>query len=60
MKSLQKTNNKITYEAPAIIYEGQLTARAGSLSPDIGGAPGTNNGGADTGIVNPGDLFGNG
>lgn len=59
MKTSQTSKSKLVYETPAIIYEGKLTARAGSLAPDHGSATGNNSGGVDTGIVEPGDLFGN-
>lgn len=41
------------YEAPAIIYKGTITTRAGSFDP--GGAPG----GSAEGAVDPADLFSN-
>jgi hypothetical protein len=42
-------SKKNTYEAPAIIYQGIITTRAGS---NIGA-------GSGEGIVDPADLFGN-
>lgn len=52
-KQKPKTSNmpkqRIAYVTPAVIYEGQITARAGSV---IGDKP-------DGGAVDPTDLFGN-
>ena len=42
-------DNQHTYEAPAIIYEGVITTRAGS--PLGGDGDGT--------VIDPADLFGN-
>ncbi len=32
----QEERQRLPYEAPAIIYEGELTTRAGSLTPGSG------------------------
>lgn len=47
----QKNTNKqrVPYSVPAVIYEGKITARAGTV---IGDKP-------DGGAVDPTDLFGN-
>jgi len=52
MVTEEKQENKLPYVSPAIVYEGLITARAGSLSPDVG-VPG-----GDEAGVNPVDLFG--
>lgn len=45
----QEENDRLPYEAPAIIYEGELTTRAGSRIP-----------GSDVDFdVDPAKLFGN-
>jgi len=45
--SQQETRDREAYEAPQIIYEGELTTRAGTVNPNpISG-------------VDPADLFGN-
>lgn len=43
----QEQPERVPYEAPTIIYEGQITTRAGTPEP-------SNQGGVD-----PADLFGN-
>ena len=45
-------NEKITYEAPAIIYKGLITTRAGSPTGDPSGSGESS--------VDPADLFGDG
>ncbi len=45
----QETRERVPYEAPAIVYEGELTTRAGTPIPVQG---------PDSG-VDPADLFGN-
>ena len=47
-----EVNKKSRYEAPAIIYEGVITTRAGSVINSIFNP--------DERQVDPGDLFGNG
>ena len=42
----QEPPERVPYEAPAIIYEGQITTRAGTPLPESGG-------------MDPADLFGN-
>ena len=46
---LQESQDRIPYESPAIIYEGEITTRAGSPP-----GPGFEDPGVD-----PADLFGN-
>lgn len=45
---LQDSGESVSYESPAIIYEGEITTRAGT-PPEGSGAQG----------VDPADLFGN-
>ena len=52
-KIFLRDKKRLPYAAPAIVYEGQIEARAGS--PGSGPAGGNNKGGAG---VDPSDLFG--
>lgn len=52
MNTEEKLEKRMPYTSPAIVYEGLVTARAGSLSP--ADDPGNNEAG-----IGPVDLFGN-
>ena len=48
-KNTNMPKQRVAYVTPAVIYEGQITARAGSVIADE----------PDGGAVDPTDLFGN-
>ena len=48
-KNTNMPKQRVAYVTPAVIYEGQITARAGSVQGDT----------PDGGAVDPTDLFGN-